>query len=218
MNRGARKEYLDGTRRHGSPRFPLANFFHSRVGRNWDEVHSELSKEFDRRTYAGYLFWRRMRQYEVVLNCWKGAETGKIYDSEDRPVNGFYVHPFSNILCYQKVNSRLPETAKPTTRLIIDAKRAYEKLHGIWFYTEYIKNEDTYVSYYFGEREYYKPYEVIHKRSLNKKQLKQLGLKNNSHDEIVEILRENKKREDELRARDKARQKAREAEWQQQIP
>lgn len=92
MRHGVSKEFLDGTRRHGCARLPIKKFLASRIGQPWDEVYSEISQEFDHRSYVGHIFYRNLKWY-VEVDCWVGAETGTIYDSRDMKVDGFYVHP-----------------------------------------------------------------------------------------------------------------------------
>ena len=103
MLKRTRKNYLKGSHHHGGYQFPIDQFLHSRVSQPWAEVHSELSQEFDRRTYSGYSFWQNLN-WHVEQNCWIGAKTGTIYANSrwtiNCPVSGFYVHPFTGILCY----------------------------------------------------------------------------------------------------------------------
>jgi hypothetical protein len=213
MNEGIRKEYLDGTRRHGCVRFPVEKFLRSRLGQLWSEVHSELSKEFDRRTYAGYRFWRSFdgqhwwSHQDVATGCWIGAETGTIYNSLDKRVEGFYVHPFTGLLCHQDPKIKIPTPPYPVERIIIehhDIKiatwkecgvfygRAYEKLEGIWYYTEYRQNDYYYPYGYRFPYSEEKPYTVIDKskRQLSRKELRKINATNNTPEEIVEIKKE----------------------------
>jgi len=140
MKHGTRKEYMKGTRRwHGyGGRFPLERFLFSRLGRLWADVHSELSEEFDRRTYSGYCFWRSLDGWDVAENCWIGAETGTVYTYHrwgDGTVDGFYVHPFTGILSYQKKEvAKRPDA--PITKISLSDRTWIEKILGIWYYIE----------------------------------------------------------------------------------
>ena len=170
MRQGRSKEYLDGARRHGAFRLPLEKFFRSRLGRPWSEVHSEMSKEFDRRTYAGFQFWR-MVKWEVAQNVWIGAATGTVYEDSgysSMAVDGFYVHPWTGILCYQKRVIGPKKEEEEKTRIIIDDRRALEKMEGIWYYTEY-SPVDSYSPYYTLRPS--KDYNVNKKRQLSSKEL-----------------------------------------------
>lgn len=183
MRHGIRKEYLDGTRRHGKYRFPIEKFLQSRLGYLWDDVHSEMSKEFDRRTYAGHTFWRRLK-WTVETKCWIGAETGDVYSAcrhyRAARVDGFYVHPDTGILMHQAYK-RKPKPELPTIRIVINDRRAIEKIEGIWYYTEYQPN--PYYTRYFAYELDRQPYSVYLKRQLNKKTLKCLNLVNDTPEE-----------------------------------
>lgn len=173
MRKGRSKEFLDGTRRHGSYRLPLEKFFRSRLGQPWSKVHSEMSKEFDRRTYAGYKFWD-MVDWEVAQNVWIGAATGTVYEDGSYggslAVDGFYVHPWTGILCCQKRVTGRKKEPEERTRIVIDDRQALEKMEGIWYYTEYVI--DPYSGYQsaFYQRPS-KDYNVTKKRQLSSKEL-----------------------------------------------
>jgi hypothetical protein len=214
MNHGVRKEFLDGTRRHGNYRLPIEKFLRSRLGSLWNDIHSEMSAEFDRRTYAGYRFWdyfgHRWWFGNVALNCWVGAETGTIYNTTDRRVEGFYVHPFTSRLCFQGPEIKEAIPTQSPTRIIIEHRitkkatdryssdkfwgRAYEKIDGVWYFTEYRDNE-YYVRYSIYPHLYEsKPYTITTKRQLNKKELRRLKVTNNTSDEIKAILAERERK------------------------
>jgi hypothetical protein len=179
MHKGRSKEFLDGTRRHGAYRFSFEGFFRSRLGQPWSKIHSEMSKEFDRRTYAGYQFWK-MVEWEVAQNVWIGAATGTVYEPAarygDLAVNGFYVHPWTGVLCFQKCPPRSKEKPKEATRIIIDDRRALQKIEGIWYYTEYTKESyGAYASYLRPSTDW----NITKKRQLNSKELAINKLVNN---------------------------------------
>lgn len=140
------REYLKGTRRHGSPRFPVKKFLRSRLGQIWDKVHSELSQKFDRRTYAGYKFWNSL-DYYLTEKVWIGAETGRVYEtcaySGSRQVDGFYVHPWTNKLCFQPrlitlqyINKCTCANPKVPLNSYTHLYTYMEKIEGIWYYIE----------------------------------------------------------------------------------
>lgn len=183
MQEGARKEYLKGTRRHGAYRFPTQKFLFSKIGQPWDKVHSELSKEFDRRTYAGYRFWHSFVGHwgEIAVSCWIGEETGTIYNSDrDTPVDGFYVHPFTGILQYKKRKYDYPKKSSPIVRIKIDDLNSLEKLEGIWYKTKYVLNPYYHHSPYSLYSERFTRDIAASKRQLNKKELKENGLENDN--------------------------------------
>src|ERR1700722_3849987 len=98
MKPGRSKEYLKGTRRHRwSGEIPLDKLLRSRKGQNWDKIFSEFSQEFQHGTRAGNLFFSSLKR-EVATGCWKGTDSGTIYDERGLEVFGWYVHPLSNCL------------------------------------------------------------------------------------------------------------------------
>ena len=186
MRQGRSKEFLDGTRRHGAYRLPLEKFFRSRLGRPWSEVHSEMSKEFDRRTYAGFQFWR-MVKWEVAQNVWIGAATGTVYEDSgysSMAVDGFYVHPWTGILSFQKRVISPKKEEEEKTRIVVDDRRALEKMEGIWYYTEYVPVE-SYTGYYSVRPS--KDYNVTKKRQLSRKELEANKLVNTPMDWETQI-------------------------------
>lgn len=205
------KHYSDYYQRDSWVQFPTDRFLHSRVGRDWNLVHKELSSIFPRNTYPGNRFWSSFDSHyhpTVATNCWIGEETGRAYTSKDEVVDGFYAHPFSGKLSYQiDLNSwrhKRKIAKKNEDRIVIDDKRAYEKINGIWFYTEYIKDTSPSYAYYFGPFLHeHKGYLIKSQRQLSKKHLRSLGLKNNTADEIVSLLKEKAKKEEELKAKEK---------------
>lgn len=184
------KELIKGTRRHGSFRFAFDKFLFSKVGQCWDKVKSQLSQEFKRGTYAGDKFWWLM-DFNVTESCWIGAETRNVYDSQGMRVFGFYSHPFTGILSYIPGNKwewryGRDKEEKEITRITLDSKRAYEKIEGIWYYTEFRKND-----YYLGYRIQSplfpdKPYIVVSKRQLSHRELQNHGLINDNPEERAE--------------------------------
>lgn len=180
MLRGVRKEYLKGTRRHFGPMFPVEKFLYSRVGLPWSEVHSELSQEFDRRTRAGYKFWSWFDR-TVATNCWIGAETGKIYASDDwyvdQEVFGLYVHPFTGILSYRERPRKEPRPDPVVECIKFDALRRYEKIMGIWYYLEYRVDRTSIWGTGIPM--------ISKKHQLNKKEMRRFNLTNCTQEEIV---------------------------------
>lgn len=187
MLRGRAREYLKGTRHHGAVRLPMEKFLFSRVGRNWNEIHSELSREFDRRTYVGYRFWRSFgRDYgkDVATNCWIGAETGNIYDADainrwksNQTVEGFYVHPLTGILCHREEPLSQKNPYKQVDRIRIDLYNGFEKIEGIWYRTTY-KHDPYYVAYPWIRPNQYKGFILHTKRQLNSKELRAMNITN----------------------------------------
>jgi hypothetical protein len=208
MRQGLRKEYTRGTRRHRwSSRFPLDKFLYSRLGQKWSDVHKEMSAEFDRRTYSGYFFWKNFDRWadHIAVNCWIGAETGTVYNNGHRGeerVEGLYVHPFTDIICYQGPVPKKPSKPVETTRFVINDRIALEKIDGIWYQTEYKKEDPgNYNSYYNSPIYRNKEWVVLSKKQLSNATLRANNLTNNTPEEIVELLKEKERKIQEEKAR-----------------
>lgn len=169
----------------------MEKFLRSRVGQPWDKIFSEIAQEFKKRNLERHEMERSLAHY-VEMNCWKGAESGKIYNSKGvelsaQPIykrDQFYVHPLSKclaIILYKKKK----KDDKPKDFIKIDETRAYEKTNGCWFLVTYKKNE------YYAEWMKYRPdltqvekdiysreYTTSERKQLSSKELKQAGLVN----------------------------------------
>lgn len=183
MKEGRSKAYLKGTRRHQwTGKIPMEKLLRSHVGKNWDKIYQDFSKEFKHGTRAGDLFYNCL-EWKVSTKCWKGAETGTIYDSKGTEVFGFYVHPLSNCLEFKPDPIR-KKVSKPLTEISLADGTKFEKLDGIWYHTKYKEG------LYGPEREY--------KRQLNAHELKAANLHNDSLEDQLKAKEERKKREKQL--------------------
>src|SRR3989338_4140664 len=80
----------------------LKKFLRRQVGRHWDEVYGELSRNLDKRSLTGRHIWIHVWQYvekDVVI------ENGKVYQKEAHygrryEIKGLYIHPKSCVLCW----------------------------------------------------------------------------------------------------------------------
>lgn len=192
MKKGTAKEFMKGKRRYRGIRYwNPSTFLRSRIGRQWNDVYSEICSGFPKGSTGRRKLeeWLRIdsQHYPMIhLTCWIGAETGKIYDPcglelEDE----LFVHPFTGVLLYatKKVKSEKP--SKPITRIQLDSERAYEKIEGIWYYTRFKKN-DYYNPFYSSRTDlpqdeasiayYTSQFHVYSKRQLSKKEIKMLRL------------------------------------------
>jgi len=233
MLHGRSKDYMKGCRRrYFSGRFPLQKFLRSRVGQPWAKVHSEMSEEFDRRTFAGYRFWKDIA-WRVETSCWVGAETGRIYSNHDyggpSQVNGFYVHPWTGILQYQE-HIIGPRQEQPVTHIPINDRNWLEKYEGIWYWIEKYEvhteglttirpnwkpqpvEVDGVVFYKIKDVEH-----VYHKKQLSHENLKRNNLKNDTPEEIKEAARIAAEKAKLERAIWKRRQAAQEELYQAQL-
>lgn len=187
MREGRSKEYLKTTRRRGKAQLPMKKFLNARIGQHWDKIYSEISAEFDKRTRAGKEFFDNL-EWNVETKCWKGAESGKIYDARGIEVSGFYVHPMSGCLEFKVIPPR-PKKIKPLTHIPLSQNQEYEKIDGIWYYLEWTTENN----YYGGGAT-----RVIGvKRQLNSHELKKLNLHNEGLEEQKRLKDERKKKERE---------------------
>lgn len=83
---------------------PLRRFLQKNVGRLWNDVHSEVCQSTDWRTSRGYDLLEYLK-WEVYTDCSFG-DNGKIYAyhrwGRATPVSGFYVHPETATLQWEK--------------------------------------------------------------------------------------------------------------------
>lgn len=174
---------------------PLKGFLKSRVGQPWDDVYSEICRNLDRRSVTGLHVFTHLWQF-VDLNCWIGAKTGKVYCNgkwgHSQPTD-FYVHPWTGVLCEVPRRSRQFWRKNRTKRDPVKfipindsgySGTAYQNLEGIWYYTEWAKEEReaTYNSYsrLVGRNPWSVKEEmlILKKRQLSKKELRDLKLCN----------------------------------------
>ncbi len=171
--------------------YKLEGFFHSRIGRHWDEVYSELAALKRKRSpKSGRCFGFGLYP-KIAHNTWRG-ESGKIYsDNRSGPeeigtgwrYSRFYVDPDTRLLCLtQRVKD--PSKIKPLKRISIDNDSEFCKIAGIWYYLKYgeealyvWKDHDASGRSVFE----YAPLKyrvILRKRQLSKKDLKHLGISN----------------------------------------
>ena len=132
-------------------------------------------------------------KWEVETKCWKGAESGTIYDAKGSQIYGFYVNPMDGRLVYKKEPTKADRRAwwkkneedKPVVFIKIDADTAYEKVNGCWFFVKYKKN-DYYnpfaklnPNYSKNEKEIFsREWTTYERKQLNSKELKAAELVN----------------------------------------
>lgn len=114
----------------------LRRFLHSRKGRPWNEVFSEICAEADDRSFEGHHL-REYLDYEVEQNCFIGQD-GKIYDKQGNSVvdfwGEFYVHPETGILEYaEKKRYRQQDPVHSVFKM--DGK-LYHEHKDIWYRVE----------------------------------------------------------------------------------
>ncbi len=83
---------------------PLRRFLHKKIGQCWNDIYSEIFRRIDKRSPRGNDFMEYL-EGEIYINCTMGDD-GKIYSYHSYgrrlPVDGFYVHPKTELLEWVK--------------------------------------------------------------------------------------------------------------------
>jgi hypothetical protein len=102
-----RGQYGYDSKAHITNLAPLEGFLKKSVGRPWNKIYSELRERIDPRTKTGDHILKQLG-WLVETNCYLAVDK-KVYESigskhsvMDNEVSGFYVHPITHLLCYQK--------------------------------------------------------------------------------------------------------------------
>ena len=80
---------------------PLRRYLRKQVGRPWNKVWSEITRNLDSRALSGQHIFDHIK-WEVELHVLLGKD-GSLYRtrwSQVVPVSGLYVHPTTRLLCY----------------------------------------------------------------------------------------------------------------------
>lgn len=165
---------------------PLWRFIHSRLGEKWDDVYSEI---------CANLKGRNTQQQHIIGHLWQYVEryvevtaTGAVRSKSCRfwrPRDGdyiysdFYVDPRDGILKKTKKDWRdfsWRRAKKVDHDRLVVGGITYERFNGNWFEVTTDTMKDTYrnedgVLVYYSKT-------VTRKRSLNGRELKELGLRN----------------------------------------
>lgn len=162
---------------------PLKSFLHHRIGRNWDDVYSELNQRLDRRTVSGLHVFTHLWQFvkkDCALNekgqvCIHSSYFGLLPLEKSYIREQWYVHPVTNVLCY--FSKKREKKVYPVTEIKIADGEKYAIEDGIWYYFRFWKEEYLQVEDEKGKiHRYYK--DKVEKLQLNRKELKALKLKN----------------------------------------
>jgi hypothetical protein len=80
---------------------PLRRYLRKQVGRPWDKVWSEITRNLDRRSLSGQHIFDHI-QWEVEQHVLVSRDGGMYRTrwSQVLPVSGLYVHPTTRLLCY----------------------------------------------------------------------------------------------------------------------
>ncbi len=175
--------------------YRLEGFLHSRCGKPWAVVYSELRQFMKSRNARGSDHHYSKNFYpEVAINTWHG-KSGTVYNEGrcgTEKITGnyrteFYVAPETGILCKAQRPKERPKVA-PIDCIPINADEEYRCINGQWYYIRYANV--TYYQLLYRKFTYVKgsvigspnnnEYRVIaRKRQLNKKDLIRLGLRDN---------------------------------------
>jgi hypothetical protein len=145
----------DGKDRNYTTR-PILRFLRSRVGKNWNDVYSEICRVFSngvRGNHCGYLSAGQLIERHVNTHTY--VEDGEICFNTDwgtaglrinDTVDELYVHPITGVLCVsntretwkaasrRRAAERRAEEAK--TRVVINKTRQFQKIGDVWFRVE----------------------------------------------------------------------------------
>lgn len=153
---GERKEFSDVLG-------PLKRWLDKQEGRIWNDVYSEMSKVLDKRKVTHAHVLTHLYSW-LELNPKKGKDGRWKNDSYYRPdIVGLYVDPEDGVIRRQKeeVKKTKPKEIKVWE---LGKLRYYEKLGGVWYYTEYEKMEGV-------ARALHGEYKRIAKRQIGGKEL-----------------------------------------------
>ena len=86
---------------------PLRRYLRKQVGRPWDKIWSEITRNLDSRSLSGQHIFDHIG-WEVEQHVWLSSG-GSLYHnrwSGVLPVSGLYVHPTTRLLCYTRESWR----------------------------------------------------------------------------------------------------------------
>lgn len=143
-----------------------SRWMEKQVGRVWEDVYSEICRDIP--WYQRDVFLCQIEHNTIMID-------GEIYETRYRLTKlrawsrkSLYVHPETRIIC--RLESTKYERPVDPNKKTIDGK-TYERFDNTWFEVEYQKSE--YSWWLFGRNNV-----ITHKKkTLSKKELKKLGLK-----------------------------------------
>lgn len=168
---------------------PLRRYLQASCGRPWNDVYSEIARTLG---HSGYAIHHIIEAHLDVETCTFRGEDGQVWYCKDGvwPITHsykwvqFYVEPETGIL--RSIDPRRwrqwrqrQKPKPPLMRIAISDGKDYRKINGVWFYVEFHTVEVRH-PYTLRGTVHYKTetQEVVDcKRQLNKKQLRDLGLK-----------------------------------------
>ncbi len=112
---------------------PLRRFLQHRVGRDWNDVWSEICRHADARDIMGQHLRFHIRQY--VAHVQEGDD-GKLYDEQGYVFTwqrGFYVDPKSNTLCQLETKKPRSRRVTPSKVFMLDGRLFHKHDDGNWY-------------------------------------------------------------------------------------
>jgi len=166
---------------------PLHRYLRSNCGRFWDDVYSEIKQTLGN---AGWGVQHIISAHlNVAIHTFRGVE-GSVWVAHRHGVHkagdvyyDYYVEPETGIL-REVVRQRKwwwKERAKPLNVVPIEDGKEYRKIDGIWYLHEFVEVEvktPVFLRGSFFRMNSEKQSISKSKRQLGKKQLKELGLRN----------------------------------------
>jgi hypothetical protein len=124
---------------------PLRRFLRKNVGRQWDQVYSEMKKSLDDRKVTGrHVFEHVERDVETHPLIGDDGELYTLgYGGLLQPMYGLYVDPRTGLLCWRdnkplwRPRGESKRTGQGVNRIRLSANTAYVKMNGIWYFIEY---------------------------------------------------------------------------------
>lgn len=139
---------------------PLRRYLEAQVGRNWDDVYSEIRKVCDLRSLAGYHLMQHIKmEVEFNPNTVHYWRSGDLYVDE----MGILQKEVRSLRWRNWFHPRKDEMV--VDYVPFDDTFYYDKINGIWYHCERIERKN----YFTGVIEH-----DVKKRQLNKKEIKNL--------------------------------------------
>jgi hypothetical protein len=120
---------------------PLVRFLRSRVGRRWDDVHSEIAAQISCKSAVQKHVLDHLRDYVVQNVRIVGSTVQYIRYRGYQPLESvgmrfrFYVDPQTRKLCLAPVASRKrrKKDAVDPDRRVLSPDRELRRIHGVWY-------------------------------------------------------------------------------------
>lgn len=146
-----------GGKEFGENLAPIKKFILSKVGQNWDEVHSEIAAVMDKNSTIKYHVWQHLMDYVEIhtymengrvhynptRHAWRSNSPYYIEDSWAL----VYVHPVTKLLCKVRESGtrwtkyRATQT-KEQTAVTLSKTSQLHKINGIWYEITLVDTND----------------------------------------------------------------------------